>query len=771
MNTLTFRGLSLSRRLLGLGAIACVAMSALALSPAQAMAQAAGQVADAPAQAQTLQELSPKLWAAAKAGLDDQVLTLLERLKTTDVSPEIRTQIDSLKANLSKREETRQKKLQEVGEKFEAQIVKTEPSALSDAVKHSLEMYLLTKPEQRPAFKRQERIQNLIKRAAESAKAAETSGDWFTANELFYRINALMEEEGTYKDDVRRLSQRLSMIRLYSPEHFWKLRNDERLKDNKPALPPYNGLGEDYLDKIEKINRRMVMVAVVNAARQQIDKVDLKTAMLGGIDSLRTMITTSDLKKTFPGIADAAKVQSMQSLLDEWTTRLNAPGMFATANAMEDFLEQATARSRTSVDIPDNAILHEFGNGAMAKMDEFSAIIWPDELPRFERMTSGQFRGIGVSIQIDEESQMIKVVTPIEGTPAQRAGVRMGDLIKKIDGKSAIGISLNQAVDLITGPADSKVTVTMERRDTSKGTDGAAKEITQDIDFNLVRAVIPIVSVKGWSRTGAREDAWDWYIDRDRKVGYIRLVQFTESTTTDLHNAINAMKKDAGLNGLILDLRYNPGGLLTEAVGVANTFINSGTIVSTEGTVPGEVKSASPNNTLVRDVPLIVLINEGSASASEIVSGAIRHYADKGDIQALVLGMRSFGKGSVQNVWPIAANARMKLTTQYYKLPDGRIIHRKPGATVWGVDPHLAMEMLPETASDALKLRQDADVLPLDENGVVVADPAKPRPSPNKLLTDGLDIQLQTALVLLQSRAALGSQQAVVPTKPTRSVE
>jgi C-terminal processing protease CtpA/Prc len=173
--------------------------------------------------------------------------------------------------------------------------------------------------------------------------------------------------------------------------------------------------------------------------------------------------------------------------------------------------------------------------------------------------------------------------------------------------------------------------------------------------------------------------------------------------------------------------------------------------------------TATYRGTTLKGAPLVVLINEGSASASEIVSGAIRHYSDKGDIKAVLIGERSFGKGSVQNVWPLATNAKMKLTTQYYKLPDGRIIHRKPGAAKWGIDPHLAIDILPETESDALKLRQDVDVIPIDDKGNMVQNPKTPRQDPNKLLEDGLDVQLQTALAILQAQAAAQPAQARIP--------
>jgi carboxyl-terminal processing protease len=287
-----------------------------------------------------------------------------------------------------------------------------------------------------------------------------------------------------------------------------------------------------------------------------------------------------------------------------------------------------------------------------------------------------------------------------------------------------------------------------------KSKDEEGNETTEDIEFPLKRAVIPLATVKGWKRNGPGENDWDWYIDRQDRIGYVRLLQFTDETTKELHKAIWAMKEN-GLNGMILDLRFNPGGLLTQAVSVANTFVEDGVIVSTKGTVPGEVHNAERGNTLLRSIPVVVLINEGSASASEIVSGAIRHYADKGVIDAMLIGERSFGKGSVQNVWPLSANTFMKLTTQYYYLPDGRTIHRKPGESIWGVDPHLTVQMLPEQVSEAIKIRQDADVLaPEGQAGQAAAGGAEAAPDPQKLLTDSIDLQLQTALVLLQARAA-----------------
>ncbi|MFN7020218.1 MAG: S41 family peptidase, partial [Phycisphaerales bacterium] len=681
-------------------------------------------------------------------------------------TPALREAFASLEKAVAKREQTRAEKLAEVDKVLNEKLAEPGSEALSEAIKKAVERYMLSTDKN--AFMHEPRIMELIRRADTAARDAEARGDWFTANELFFRLNVLLEEEETYKPDVKRLGLRLSMIRLYAPERFWKLRNDERIAAGKSELPPYNGLGESFKEKLAGIDKGSVFRAIASASRQHIEKVEMRRMIMGGLESVRTMVTTTDLETPFPSLKNAAAKDAMLAFLNHWSARLNDPEVLITNQSLLDCIDDLLATNRSTVAFPDTAVLHEFGNGAMGRLDDFSAIVWPDELARFNRMTEGKFRGVGVQIQMDDETQMIKVVTPLEGTPAQIAGVRSGDLIKKIDGKSAVGISLNQAVDLITGPEGTSVQLTIERTTDQK--DESGKEITEDIEFDLVRALIRTATVKGWRREGAKEDQWDWLIDPVNRIGYVRLTQFTDESTKELHAAIEQMQAqarrtggDSGtLAGMILDLRYNPGGLLTEAVSVANTFIDRGTIVSTEGTLTGETKSAEPGKSKLGGTPLVVLINEGSASASEIVSGAIRHYADKGEVKALLIGQRSFGKGSVQNVWNLSRDSKMKLTTQYYKLPDGRIIHRKPGASMWGVDPHLKIAMLPEQESDALRLRQDADVLPIDKDGNVLQS-STPRPDPARLIADGLDLQLQTALVVLQTQAVTAPEQARLP--------
>jgi len=340
-----------------------------------------------------------------------------------------------------------------------------------------------------------------------------------------------------------------------------------------------------------------------------------------------------------------------------------------------------------------------------------------------------------------------------------------------VDGKSTEGFSLDQAVDVITGSGDTKVTLTIERE---VAEDTGDKKIVE-FEFPLVRKEIPVTTVKGWKKSGPKEDEWDWFVDPQDKIGYVRLTQFAEKTDDDFDRAIDQMKQQ-GLNGLILDLRYNPGGLLDQAVAITSRFVDrsaaknfNGMVVTThqkDNTVVQQERIL-PGSSKLSKIPIVVLINEGSASASEIVSGAIQDYASSGDISAVLLGGRSYGKGSVQNVWPLPGDAEsaVKITTQYYHLPGGRMIHRLPGAEAWGVQPNLIVDMLPNQMGDSLLLRQNADVLKIDANGRLASEESAANPS--DLITKSLDLQLQQAIVLLQARAAYSPANQVMIERPT----
>lgn len=719
-----------------------------------------GAASDAPAQRQGLERQAPldewsrQLWQAASAGDRDRFTTLLAQ-HPADMAPDLTRSVEEFLAHVEAREAKRAEEIDQTEAEL-AEILEGERTAidLSNALVAAIGLQELMGDD--ASVLAREKIKVLVRDAERAARRAEADGKWLVASELFYRLDKLYEDVGIsglkYQEDVDRLNHRLAMVSMYTPERLWEMRNQRRLMEDEEPLPPYNPAGDDYTEKLRGVGPHIVIQAIQSSASDHVETVSVRELLIAGLKGVEAMLTTDDLAEAFPAMNDG---EARATFLDgirgeiERIESLNPRGV-GRAEIASVLTKVRTLNQRT-LKLPTEAITHEFGNGAMGSLDDFSAIIWPDELQRFEKATQGNFIGVGIHIQLDEQRN-IEVVTPLEGTPAHRAGIRSGDIIRSVDGRSTLGFTLNQAVEQITGPAGTTVTLGIEREVENDEGENVAKMIEVPIE----RARIEIQTVKGWNRTGAGEDQWDWFVDDDLGIGYVRLSQFTDSTTRDFDRAIREMQ-DRGLNGLILDLRFNPGGLLKEAVSISDRFVPEGPIVSTRDRYgrSGEMRRARPFRTKLDDIPVIALINEGSASASEIVSGAIRDHAALGRIEGLVIGARSFGKGSVQNVWPLQGRtSAMKLTTQYYLLPRGEMIHRKPGSTEWGVEPNLSIEMLPSQVADAIMLRRRADVLPIDAEGEPIDADAEDLPDPNALIEDGMDLQLHAALVLLKSKVA-----------------
>ncbi len=283
-------------------------------------------------------------------------------------------------------------------------------------------------------------------------------------------------------------------------------------------------------------------------------------------------------------------------------------------------------------------------NGMMKSLDPHSTYMTSDMYKELEVETRGSFGGIGIEITIKKD--VLTVVSPIEDTPAFLAGIKAGDQIIQIDGKSTKDITIMEAVKKLRGPKDTKVTITIMR-----------EKMPKPKDYTITRDVIKIRSIKSKVY--------------DDHIGYIRVASFQERTSDDLKKELkNITVKNGVLKGLIIDLRNNPGGLLNQAVGVADVFLKSGIIVSTKGrTKSMETKSMAKNDGDEPTCPIVALVNEGTASAAEIVSGALQD-----NRRALVVGTQTFGKGSVQTVIPLEGGAALKLTTAKYYTPNGRSI-------------------------------------------------------------------------------------------------
>ena len=310
-----------------------------------------------------------------------------------------------------------------------------------------------------------------------------------------------------------------------------------------------------------------------------------------------------------------------------------------------DIFERVRAQYVTPPD--DKALVENAINGMLTSLDPHSSYMNAEEAQDMRVQTKGEFGGLGIEVTM--ENDLVKVITPIDDTPAAKAGVLAGDYISKIDGLEVRGMTLNDAVDKMRGPVDTPITLTILRQ-------GADKPI----EVKVVRDIIKVKAVK-------------FRVEND--LGYMKITSFTEKTYDDLQNAIQQIKKQVPkdkLKGYVLDLRLNPGGLLDQAVSVSDTFLNRGEIVSTRGRDPKDVTrfDAKPKtNDDIDGKPLVVLINGGSASASEIVAGALQDLK-----RATVVGTQSFGKGSVQTIIPLGENGALRLTTALYYTPSGKSI-------------------------------------------------------------------------------------------------
>ncbi len=363
-------------------------------------------------------------------------------------------------------------------------------------------------------------------------------------------------------------------------------------------------------------------------------------------------------------------------------------------------------------EVGDQALIETAINGMLASLDPHSSYLDADKYRDMQVQTRGEFGGLGIEVTM--ENGLVKVVSPIDDTPAARAGIEAGDMITHIDGEPVMGLTLSEAVERMRGPVDSKIGLRVMRQGSE-----------EPIEVTLARAVIKISPV----RAHAEGD-----------VAYVRLTTFNEQTSSALRDKIEELNKgNAKMRGLVLDLRNNPGGLLDQAVAVADAFLDKGEIVSTRGRRADSIQrfNARPGD-LLNNLPMVVLINGGSASASEIVAGALQDHR-----RAIVMGTQSFGKGSVQTIMPISGQGAIRLTTARYYTPAGTSIQAK------GITPDIEVHQASVQLLDDTSGRREADLrgrLDNDQKGSAAQ-------ASNGETVDAKDYQLARAVDLLRGIA------------------
>ena len=376
-------------------------------------------------------------------------------------------------------------------------------------------------------------------------------------------------------------------------------------------------------------------------------------------------------------------------------------------------------------DVPDRKLVEDAINGMLSALDPHSSFMNARTFRDMQVQTRGEFGGLG--IEVTQENGFVKVVSPIDDTPAAKAGLRPNDYVTHIDGEPTLGLTLQEAVEKMRGPINSAIKLTIRR-----GTQ-------EPFEVTLMRAQIRVQSVR--SRA-------------EGELGYLRIVSFTEQTDAGIKTAVERIKQQTNgkLKGIVLDMRNNPGGLLDQAIAVSDAFLDKGEIVSTRGRRNEDAQryNAKPGD-LLNGLPLVVLINGGSASASEIVAGALQDHR-----RAILLGTKSFGKGSVQTIIPMGNQGAMRLTTARYYTPSGRSIQAQ------GIEPDIVVEQARLEKIDQPRGRREADLRGALRNdqqqqqpGAPAAPaPAEPEEQANVVPADtATDYQLARAFDLLRGLA------------------
>ena len=333
-------------------------------------------------------------------------------------------------------------------------------------------------------------------------------------------------------------------------------------------------------------------------------------------------------------------------------------------------------RSEYVEEVSTSELIDAAIEGMIGSLDPHSKYHNPKSYKEVQVQARGEFGGLGIEVTM--EDGLVKVITPIDDTPAQRAGIQPGDLVTHLDGEQVLGLTLQQAVDKMRGPVNSEITLTVRR-----------SGVEESLNFPITRAIIKIRSVR------ARVV--------DDEIIVARISAFSEHTSDDLDAVLGDLWEEQGdrVVGAVLDLRNNPGGLLDQAIAVSDAFLERGEIVSTRGRDPtSALRFNAQEGDIIDGLPLVVLINSGTASASEIVAGALQDHR-----RALILGTRSFGKGSVQTVIPLSGRSALRLTTAHYYTPSGRSIQAQ------GIDPDIVVEQIrPEPEPEAIPERREEDL-------------------------------------------------------------
>ena len=535
-------------------------------------------------------------------------------------------------------------------------------------------------------------VKQVFQRTIDKAAEFESKGKWLEAYAKCYSwLQVIDPNNKEYSEHAEQLLDKATIVASFQDSPCES--RSERYAGVKKEL---------FIQAIDALKRYYVSIIDY---RQMATKGIRQCELLGEVMSLSFSEISESLNAVSPGESSEDPFSPPSSeQLSAWKVGLSAilDEIERSATGVDkdkfiDVFDKSLSLNQVTAQLPEQVLIAQFAEAALSGLDRYTVMIWPRQVQEFEKMMTSQFTGIG--IEISKQKGQLTVASLLPDTPAYNSGLDAGDVIELVDGIETKDMSLTCAVRTITGPAGTKVALSIKRTGEEKRR-----------DITITRAKITVPTIRGWQRTASGKRKY--MIDEESRIGYVRLTSFSGGTADALERVLSELEAE-GLRGLVLDLRFNTGGLLDSAVEVTDKFIKEGLIVSTRPRGLWTYISAHKEGTHP-NYPLVVLINSYSASASEIVAGAL---VDERHERAILVGERTHGKGSVQGIThQPGGGAQLKYTMAYYHLPSGQRVEsqdamKKEGRTDWGVGPDIEVKMRNDEVRKMTAVQRDNNVL------------------------------------------------------------
>ena len=543
-------------------------------------------------------------------------------------------------------------------------------------------------------------VQKTIAKARQAGDEYESKGQWLDSLIYCYSWLAMIYEDDKAISEKKEELEEKTIIKASLMDNPCETCTD-RYRKVKPEMFTRSldvleyGYVEPfyYSDMADKaIKRCRYLAEVLQFSDSSASKVTVTTDSSG--ENLSEPVTGSKITIDF----SKDKLPEFAAGLESLSKKYTAEPIGISKDQFSKLLRDVLSLNAATMNLPEQVVVWHFAEASLSALDPHTMIIWPKEKEDFEKSLTNEFTGVG--IEISKADGLLRTASLLPGTPAYYSGIDAGDVIEAVDGESTRDMPINCAVNKITGPAGTKVTLTVRHSD---------EESTRNIEITRTKIIVP--TIRGW----CRDDSGDWlyFVDQKDKIGYVRITNFSATTASDFDKILMILES-RGIRALVLDLRFNTGGYLQSAAEVTDMFVDKGVIVSTQPRVGLPMWEAAHKKGTHPYYPLVILINSSSASASEIVAGAL---ADKTYCRATLAGQQSYGKGSVQTVTDYPGDgAQLKYTMAYYHLPDGRKVKdrftmEKLGKKDWGVMPDVKIELRSDEFKKTIDIQRDNDVL------------------------------------------------------------